>query len=122
MRLSFNKRYIALAPVASVIGLAFKLQDPDGLLGDAEAADYGITCARIPDNTQGVEIGRRHYPYGALMNGPITGEDVFVPIEWIIGGVEKAGGGWRMLVECLSAGRGISLPALSAAGGKMAYR
>lgn len=122
MRLTFNKRYITLAPVASVIGLAFKLQDPDGLLGDPEKTDYGITCALIPASTPGVEIGRRHYPSGAFMNGPITGEDVFVPIDWIIGGVEKAGGGWRMLVECLSAGRGISLPALSAAGGKMAYR
>ena len=122
MKLSFNKRYITLAPVATVVGLAFKLQDPDGLLGDPETTDYGITCALIPANTPGVEIGRRHFPSSAFMNGPIVGEDIFVPIDWIIGGQAMAGKGWRMLVECLSAGRGISLPALSAAAGKMSYR
>lgn len=122
MRLNFSKRYITLAPVATVIGLAFKLHDPDGLLGDKSKSDYGITCALIPADTPGVEIGRRHYPGSAFMNGPIVGKDVFVPLDFIIGGKEKAGGGWRMLVECLSAGRGISLPALSAAAGKAAYR
>ncbi|EDY87311.1 acyl-coenzyme A dehydrogenase [gamma proteobacterium HTCC5015] len=121
IRLTFAKRWITLAPVATVVGLAFKLQDPDGLLGDPNKSDYGITCALIPSDHPGVEIGRRHYP-GAFMNGPINGTDVFIPVDWIIGGAEKAGGGWRMLVECLSAGRGISLPALSAAASKVAYR
>ena len=121
MKLTFSKRWITLAPVATVIGLAFKLYDPDGLLGDPDTTDYGITCALISADEPGVEIGRRHSP-GAFMNGPIYGKDVFVPLDAIIGGQEKAGGGWRMLVECLSAGRGISLPALSSAASKTAYR
>ncbi len=121
MKLTFSKRWITLAPVATVIGLAFKLYDPDGLLGDADKTEYGITCALISADEPGVEIGRRHSP-GAFMNGPLYGRDVFVPLDAIIGGVDKAGGGWRMLVECLSAGRGISLPALSSAASKMAYR
>jgi len=121
MKLTFSKRWITLAPVATVIGLAFKLYDPEGLLGDADKTDYGITCALISADEPGVEVGRRHCP-GAFMNGPIYGQDVFVPMDAIIGGQEKAGGGWRMLVECLSAGRGISLPALSSAASKMAYR
>ncbi len=121
IRLNFSKRYITLAPVATLMGLAFKLQDPDGLLGDPDKTDYGITCALIPTDTDGIEIGRRHYPGAAFMNGPIKGTDVFVPVDAIIGGPEQAGNGWRMLVECLSAGRGISLPALSTATGKGMY-
>ena len=122
VRLNFEKRYITLAPVATCVGLAFKLKDPDGLLGDKKKVDYGITCALIPSTHPGVEIGRRHFPGAAFHNGPIFGKDVFIPIDWIIGGPEKAGKGWRMLVECLSAGRGISLPALATAGGQAAYR
>ncbi|MDN5938480.1 MAG: acyl-CoA dehydrogenase [Salinisphaera sp.] len=121
LRLSFSKRYITLAPVATLVGLAFKLKDPDGLLGDADTTDYGITCALLPADTPGMEIGRRHYPGAAFMNGPIKGEDVFVPLDAIIGGREGIGAGWRMLVECLSAGRGISLPALATATGKGMY-
>ncbi|HEX5486888.1 MAG TPA: acyl-CoA dehydrogenase [Limnobacter sp.] len=115
--LNFSKRYITLAPVATVVGLAFKLKDPNGLLGDPNKTEYGITCALLEANTPGVEIGRRHYPGAAFMNGPIFGKDVYIPLTSIIGGREMAGKGWRMLVECLSAGRGISLPALSAASG-----
>lgn len=122
IRLNFSKRWITLAPIATVVGLAFKLEDPEGLLGDQSKTEYGITCALIPANQAGVEIGRRHYPGSSFMNGPIFGKDVFIPIDWIIGGPEKAGGGWRMLVECLSAGRGISLPALGVAAGQTAYR
>lgn len=109
MRLDFEKRYITLAPVATLIGLAFRLQDPEHLIGDID--DYGITCALIPRNTPGMEIGRRHYPVGdPFYNGPVRGKDVFVPLDFIIGGKEMAGKGWRMLVNCLSAGRAISLP------------
>lgn len=121
LRLNFSKRYITLAPVATVIGLAFRLQDPDGLLGDPDKVEYGITCALVKRDTPGVEIGRRHYPGAAFMNGPIVGKDVFVPLDAIIGGPKMAGQGWPMLVECLSAGRGISLPALAAASGKGMY-
>ncbi|MES1943898.1 acyl-CoA dehydrogenase [Salinisphaera sp. PC39] len=121
IRLNFSKRYITLAPVATLIGLAFKLKDPDGLLGDPEKVDYGITCALVSADTEGVENGRRHFPGAVFMNGPVKGEDVFVPLDAIIGGPEQAGNGWRMLVECLSAGRGISLPALSTATGKGMY-
>jgi len=122
IKLNFSKRYITLAPVATVVGLAFKLRDPDGLLGDKSKSDYGITCALIPARHPGVQIGRRHYPGAAFMNGTIHGRDVFVPVDWIIGGPAMAGKGWRMLVECLSAGRGISLPALATAAGQTAYR
>ncbi|MGB1558126.1 MAG: acyl-CoA dehydrogenase, partial [Oceanococcaceae bacterium] len=123
LKLNFSKRYITLAPISDVVGLAVKLYDPDGLLGDASKVEYGITCVLLPSDYPGVEIGRRHRPCETpFMNGPINGKDVFVPLDFIIGGKDKAGGGWRMLVECLSAGRGISLPALSAASGKMAYR
>ncbi len=122
IRLNFEKRYITLAPVATVVGLAFKLRDPDGLLGDKTRVDYGITCALIPAKHPGVLIGRRHYPGAAFHNGPIFGKDVFIPLDWIIGGPEMAGKGWRMLVECLSAGRGISLPALATAAGQTSYR
>jgi acyl-CoA dehydrogenase len=109
LRLNFSKRYITLAPVATVIGLAFRMFDPDKLLGDQ--ADLGITCALIPRHTPGVSIGRRHFPLNIpFQNGPIQGKDVFVPLDCIIGGVRMAGSGWRMLVEQLSVGRCISLP------------
>ncbi|MEB8430619.1 acyl-CoA dehydrogenase [Cocleimonas sp. KMM 6892] len=109
IKLNFSKRYITLAPIATLIGLAFRLQDPDGLIGDTE--DYGITCALIPRSTPGLEIGRRHLPIGdAFLNGPIKGEDLFVPLDSIIGGKEMAGKGWRMLVNCLSVGRAVTLP------------
>lgn len=122
LKLTFSKRYITLAPIATVVGLAFKLTDPDGLLGDKDKSDYGITCALVPSKHKGMEIGRRHYPGAAFMNGTIQGRDIFIPVDWIIGGPEMAGKGWRMLVECLSAGRGISLPALATAAGQTAYR
>ena len=109
MRLNWDKRYITLAPVATVLGLAFKLYDPDHLLGTTE--DYGITCALIPPHLPGVTIGRRHFPLNLpFQNGPTQGKDVFVPLDFIIGGLPKAGHGWRMLMECLGAGRAISLP------------
>ncbi|MCM2679273.1 acyl-CoA dehydrogenase FadE [Echinimonas agarilytica] len=119
MRLTWNKRYITLAPVATVLGLAFRLYDPEHLIGDQE--DLGITCALIPTDIAGVEIGRRHFPLNVpFQNGPTRGEDVFVPIHFIIGGKEMAGQGWRMLVECLSVGRGITLPSNTTGGVKMA--
>ncbi|CCJ88318.1 Butyryl-CoA dehydrogenase [Cronobacter turicensis 564] len=112
MRLTWNKRYITLAPIATVLGLAFKLSDPDRLLGGEQ--ELGITCALIPTNTPGVEIGRRHFPLNVpFQNGPTRGNDIFVPIDYIIGGPKMAGQGWRMLVECLSVGRGITLPSNS---------
>ncbi|EGA70268.1 acyl-CoA dehydrogenase [Vibrio sinaloensis DSM 21326] len=121
IRLNWNKRYITLAPVATVLGLAFKMYDPDGLMGDKK--ELGITCALIPADHKGVEIGERHDPLGlAFMNGPTRGSDVFIPMEWLIGGQDYAGKGWRMLVECLSAGRGISLPALGTAMGHLTAR
>lgn len=122
LKLNFSKRYITLAPIATVVGLAFKLRDPEGLLGDKDKSDYGITCALVPARHKGMQIGRRHYPGAAFMNGTIQGHDVFIPLDWIIGGPSMAGKGWRMLVECLSAGRGISLPALSTAAGQTAFR
>ena len=119
IRLNWNKRYITLAPVATVLGLAFKLYDPDHLIGDKD--EYGITAALIPADTKGVETGRRHYPLTiAFQNGPTSGKDVFVPLDYIIGGVEQAGRGWKMLVELLSVGRAISLPAASCGGGQAA--
>ncbi len=121
LKLTFSKRWITLAPVATVVGLAFKLYDPEGLLGDPEKSDYGITCALLPANHPGVEIGRRHHPGSPFMNGPIKGENVFIPVDWIIGGPAMAGKGWRMLIECLGAGRGVSLPSLSTASGEMSY-
>ena len=121
LKLNWSKRYITLAPVATVLGLAFKMYDPEGLLGDEK--DIGITCALIPTNHEGVEIGERHLPLNQVfMNGTTYGKDVFIPLEWIIGGQEYAGKGWRMLMECLSAGRGISLPALAAATGHLTER
>ncbi len=118
MRLNFDKRYITLAPVATLVGLAFRLKDPEGLLGDTK--DLGISLALLPRDTKGMDIGRRHMPLNVpFQNGPVRGKDVFVPLEFLIGGPEMAGQGWRMLVECLSVGRAISLPA-SAAGGSRA--
>lgn len=114
IRLNWHKRYITLGPVATVLGLAFKLQDPDGLLGDRK--DIGISVALVPTNTPGVTIGRRHLPsMQVFQNGPNQGTDVFVPLDALIGGQEKAGHGWQMLMSALAAGRGISLPSLSAA-------
>jgi acyl-CoA dehydrogenase len=121
IRLNWDKRYITLAPIATVLGLAFRMYDPDHLLGDKE--DIGITLCLIPTSHPNVEIGTRHIPMQmAFMNGPTRGKDVFVPLDWIIGGEEKAGAGWRMLMECLSIGRSISLPALATATSKVAYR
>lgn len=121
LRTSWEKRYITLGPVATVLGLAFKAYDPDGLLGDE--LELGITCALIPTDTPGVEIGARHDPLGtAFQNGPNAGRDVFIPLDWVIGGQEGVGRGWTMLMECLSTGRGVSLPALGAAGGKFCSR
>ena len=119
VRLNFSKRYITLAPIATVIGLAFRLFDPDKLAG--ERADLGITCALIPRDTPGISIGRRHFPLNIpFQNGPIQGHDVFVPLDALIGGLKMAGQGWRMLVEQLSVGRCISLPSNSAGGAKAA--
>ncbi len=119
LKLNFSKRYITLAPIATVIGLAFRLFDPDKLLGDK--SDYGITCALIPRGTPGVTVGRRHFPLNVpFQNGPVAGRDVFVPLDCIIGGVKTAGQGWRMLVEQLSVGRCISLPSNATGGAKAA--
>lgn len=115
MKLTFDKRYITLAPIATVVGLAFRLYDPEKLLGDKE--DLGITLALLPRSTPGLEIGRRHFPLNIpFQNGPLHGKDVFVPLSVLIGGPHMAGHGWRMLVECLSVGRAISLPS-NATGG-----
>jgi len=121
VRLTWDKRYITLAPKATLLGLAFRLFDPDNHLGRGE--DVGITLALIPTGHPGVEIGRRHLPVGAAFpNGPTSGRDVFVPLDWIIGGKERAGQGWRMLMACLASGRSISLPATSAAAAKAMLR
>ena len=121
VRLNWEKRYITLAPVATLLGLAFKLEDPEHLLSDV--TDRGITLALIKSETEGVEVGRRHFPLNqAFMNGPTRGKDVFIPLDWIIGGPDYVGKGWSMLMECLSDGRAISLPALATAGGKMASK
>jgi len=145
-RVNWEKRYITLGPVATLIGLAFKARDPDGLLGgdggdgdgenfaadngigdgdgdNDDPADLGITCALIPADTAGVTIGNRHLPSGAaFQNGPNRGRDVFVPLEWVIGGRAGVGRGWRMLMESLAAGRGVSLPAAAAGAAKVAAR
>ncbi|MBL4762764.1 MAG: acyl-CoA dehydrogenase, partial [Gammaproteobacteria bacterium] len=119
IRVSWEKRYITLGPVATVLGLAFKLYDPEHILGEED--DLGITLALIPTSTPGVFIGNRHFPLDqAFLNGPNRGENVFIPMEWVIGGVERIGQGWRMLMESLAVGRGISLPALSVGGCKVA--
>lgn len=117
LRLNFEKRWITLAPIATVVGLAFRMFDPDGLLG--EEKDLGITCALVPRNTKGMEIGRRHWPIGSpFLNGPIVGKDVFIPLDWIIGGPKMAGEGWRMLIECLSVGRSVTLPSGASGSGR----
>lgn len=118
LRLNWEKRYITLGPVSTLLGLAFRLYDPDHILGDDE--DRGITLALIPTDTPGVEIGRRHYAsFQAFQNGPNEGHDVFVPMDAIIGGEAQIGNGWQMLMAALSAGRSISLPSMSAGGAKL---
>ncbi|MEO7917149.1 MAG: acyl-CoA dehydrogenase family protein, partial [Dokdonella sp.] len=119
VRLTFDKRYITLAPVATVIGLAYRLLDPDHLLGEVE--DRGITLSLMPRDVDGLEIGRRHFPLNiTFQNGPLRGRDVFLPLSQIIGGQDMIGQGWRMLVECLSIGRSITLPSNSAGGARAA--
>jgi acyl-CoA dehydrogenase len=121
LRLNWHKRYITLGPVATVLGLAFKALDPDHLLGAEE--DLGITVALIPTHLPGVEIGRRHLPsMQVFQNGPNWGRDVFIPLDFIIGGEARVGQGWKMLMSALAAGRGISLPSLSAAGAAFCAR
>ena len=121
MRVTWDKRYITLGPVATLLGLAFKLYDPERLLGAQE--DLGITLALIPTSHRGVNIGRRHLPLNAaFMNGPNWGRDVFIPMEWVVGGHAYVGQGWRMLMECLAAGRAISLPSSTTGGAKTAVR
>ena len=118
LRVTWEKRYITLGPVATLLGLAFKVYDPDGLLGDQE--ELGISLALIPTDTQGVEIGRRHFPLNAaFMNGPNSGKDVFIPMDYLIGGQAMIGHGWKMLMNCLAVGRSISLPAGSTGAAKM---
>ncbi|MFV5213015.1 acyl-CoA dehydrogenase [Azonexus caeni] len=121
MRVSWDKRYITLAPVCTVFGLAFHLYDPDGLLGDKK--HIGITCALVPYDHPGVDTGRRHFPLNAMfMNGPTRGKEVFMPLDFIIGGPAMAGQGWRMLMECLAAGRSISLPSSNTGMAQMTAR
>ncbi|MCC6611593.1 MAG: acyl-CoA dehydrogenase [Burkholderiales bacterium] len=121
MRVSWDKRYITLGPVATLLGLAFRLYDPEHLLGPVD--DLGITCALVPTDTPGVNIGRRHMPLNAVFqNGPNWGKDVFMPLDWIIGGPKMAGSGWRMLMESLAAGRSISLPSSNVGMSKLAAR
>jgi acyl-CoA dehydrogenase len=121
IRLNWEKRYITLAPAATLLGLAFKLYDPDHLAGGE--TERGITLALIPTNTPGVVTGRRHFPLNsAFLNGPTQGHDVFIPMDFVIGGFARVGEGWRMLMECLSAGRGISLPSSATGAGKLAAR
>ena len=121
MRVTWDKRYITLAPVCTLLGLAFRLYDPDGLLGGKK--DLGITCALVPHDHPGVDTGRRHFPLNAMfMNGPTRGTDVFMPLDFIIGGPAMAGQGWRMLMECLAAGRSISLPSSNTGMSKLTAR
>jgi acyl-CoA dehydrogenase len=121
MRVTWEKRYITLGPISTLLGLAIRLRDPDHLLGKEE--DIGITCALVPSHTPGVNIGRRHNPLNAVFqNGPNWGKDVFMPLDWIIGGPKMAGQGWRMLMECLAAGRSISLPSSGTGYCKLAAR
>ncbi|WP_254460835.1 acyl-CoA dehydrogenase [Xanthomonas sacchari] len=117
VKLTFDKRYITLAPVATLVGLAFRMYDPDGLIGDTK--DIGITLALLPRETPGVEIGRRHFPLNSpFQNGPIHGREVFIPLSQLIGGVEMVGKGWNMLNECLAVGRSITLPSTASGGAK----
>jgi acyl-CoA dehydrogenase len=121
IKLSFDKRYITLAPKATIVGLAFHLFDPENVLGKGQ--DVGITLALVPASHPGIEIGRRHLPAGSSFpNGPVRGTDVVIPIDWVVGGKERVGQGWRMLMACLAAGRAISLPAASTAGAKAILR
>jgi len=121
LRATWDKRYITLGPVATLLGLAFRAYDPDHLLGERE--DLGISCALIPTSHPGVNIGRRHMPLNAVFqNGPNSGRDVFIPMDWVIGGAPMLGKGWRMLMECLAAGRGISLPSSNTGMAKLAVR
>src|SRR3954467_11792779 len=121
MRVTWDKRYITLGPMATLLGLAFRLYDPEKLL--SSQTDLGITCALVPTNTPGVNIGRRHLPLnGVFQNGPNSGKDVFMPLDWIIGGKDYAGKGWMMLMGCLAAGRAISLPTSSTGGVKALTR
>ena len=121
IRLNWEKRYITLGPVATVLGLAFKLYDPDHLLGEKQ--DLGITVALVPTHLPGITIGSRHVPANInFQNGPNSGKDVFIPFDFIIGGTKQAGQGWRMLMESLAAGRSISLPALAAGASKLCSR
>jgi acyl-CoA dehydrogenase len=121
VKLSWDKRYITLAPVATLLGLAFHLHDPEHLIGETE--HVGITLALVPAKFKGVKIGRRHYPSrSAFMNGPTQGRNVFIPMDFLIGGTEYAGQGWRMLMECLATGRAISLPAIGTVSIKYALR
>src|SRR5204863_1209453 len=121
MRVTWDKRYITLGPVATLLGLAFRLYDPEKLISEKE--DLGITCALVPTHTPGVNIGRRHLPLNAVFqNGPNSGKDVFIPMDYIIGGVDRVGQGWRMLMNCLAVGRSISLPASGVGAAKLAAR
>ena len=121
LRVSWDKRYITLAPIATVLGLAFKVFDPDQLLGDK--LELGITCALLPKSHEGVELGNRHDPMGVrFYNGTTRGKDVFIPMDFIIGGQANIGRGWQMLVSCLGAGRGISLPAMGVASAQTAFK
>lgn len=121
IKLNWEKRYITLGPVATLLGLAFKLYDPEHILGDQE--ELGITLALIKTDIPGIDIGQRHNPLNIpFQNGPNCGKDVFIPMDWVIGGPDKIGQGWRMLMECLADGRGISLPAISTSAGKVASR
>jgi acyl-CoA dehydrogenase len=120
-RVTWDKRYITLGPIATVLGLAFRALDPEHLLGSAD--EPGITCALIPTDHPGVNIGRRHWPLNAVFqNGPNSGMDVFIPLDWVIGGRAQVGNGWRMLMECLAAGRAISLPSSNVGMAKLAVR
>ncbi|MGX5671679.1 acyl-CoA dehydrogenase [Thermomonas fusca] len=117
LRLTFDKRYITLAPVSTLIGLAFRMYDPDGLIGDTR--DIGITLALLPRDTEGVDVGRRHFPLNSpFQNGPVRGKEVFIPLSQLIGGVDMAGKGWNMLNECLAVGRSITLPSTASGGAK----
>jgi acyl-CoA dehydrogenase len=119
IRLNWDKRYITLAPIATVLGLAFKLYDPEHLIGEQD--EYGITAALIPTHLPGIEIGRRHLPLNIpFQNGPTQGRDVFVPVDYIIGGRERAGQGWKMLMEQLAAGRAVVLPSNAMGSAKAA--
>src|SRR5262249_26310608 len=121
LRLTWEKRYITLGPVATLLGLAFRAFDPEHMIGDKE--DLGISCALIPTNHPGVHVGRRHMPLAAVFqNGPNWGNDVFIPMEWVIGDEAMVGKGWRMLMECLAAGRSISLPSLNTGMAKLVTR